>query len=187
MEFSYWSRDVKRKWRHRYVIVTSSWRHKNVKMFYNWQTNKTDRKSSGLSRRTHCSQCWRKTVFDPKIPEKLISVISPAGLLLTSGFVGRAAGGGSKFESVEFELKKNMSWNSGLVLVRDRSGILACWDWSGTRVWDRFETRASMGKVQVYNCNQFGTGFDLRPVTDRFWSKTGLRPVRIHSSPDCQD
>ena len=49
------------------------------------------------------------------MPEKLMSVISPAGLLLTSGFVGRAAGGGSKFESVEWELKKNISWNSGPV------------------------------------------------------------------------
>ena len=40
------------------------------------------------------------------MPEKLMSVISPAGLLFTSGFVGRAAGGGSKFESVEWELKE---------------------------------------------------------------------------------
>ena len=61
-----------------------------------------------MSRRTHCSQCCRKTVFEPKIPEKLISVISPAGLLFTSGFVGRAAGGGSKFESVELELNINL-------------------------------------------------------------------------------
>ena len=53
------------------------------------------------------------------MPEKLMSVISPAGLLLTSGFVGRAAGGGSKFESVEWELKKNISWNSGPVLDLD--------------------------------------------------------------------
>jgi len=33
----------------------------------------------------------------------LISVISLTGLLLTSGLLGRAAGGGSKFKSVEFD------------------------------------------------------------------------------------
>ena len=71
--------------------------------------------------------------MEPKIPEKFISVISPAGLLFTSGFVGRAAGGGSKFESAEGELKRILFLElSSLAKVRFGSGLGLVWVWFGS-------------------------------------------------------
>ena len=90
-------------------------------MTHNWQTNRTDWNSSGLSLSTQISQCSRRTVeVETTRPLKLTSGVASGGRILTDGLdrtfgFGRAAGGGSKQFSGSGETRQFVSRDRDLL------------------------------------------------------------------------